>query len=364
MFEHLDVTDAVVLLCGSPERTSRVLHKYGAAASVIQCANPADLQRAASLRPSLVVICAGESVRAAHESALEADGVVAWRAAVRQAVPGVVVSVDTEQPKGETGTVFLIGAGPGDPGLMTARAFEALSASDVVLIDHLAPTADIAAWAPGAEIIDVGKVPGQHKVPQREIDRLMIDHALAGRNVARVKGGDPYVFGRGTEELYVCERAGLKVEVVSGVTASISVPARAKVPMTLRKVSHMFTVVSGHAELSDAELDHLAGFLKSGGTISLLMGVRTLPHTVAGLLARGVRGDMPLGTFEDVYRANERVRYSTLARANEDLQDVRPPAITVIGEVVAAGDSEDAAAQVARDELLGLALSEGKDARV
>lgn len=355
MFVDLDVADSLVLLCGESERTARVAHKYGAAASVIQCPSVDGLEGAAALRPALVVICAD-----AREDA-GALAVADWRSAIAEVLPGVVVSVDREAPLGETGTVFLIGAGPGTPGYMTARAFEALAASDVVLIDHLAPTADIEAWAPGAEIIDVGKVPGAHKVPQREIDQMMIDYALAGKNVARMKGGDPYVFGRGTEELYVCERAGLNVEVVSGVTSSIAVPASAKVPMTLRKVSHMFTVVSGHAELSDIELDHLAGFVKSGGTISLLMGVRTLPHTVAGLLARGVREDMPLGTFENVYRENERVRYSTLARATEELSDVNPPAITVIGDVVDAGNVEGEDATARRDALLQLALSEGRD---
>lgn len=349
MFIHLETDGALVLLVGAPERTARVAHKYGSAASLLQCPTEAGLQAAASLRPALVVICA---------PAAEAD---TWRSAVRQLIPGAVVTVDEEAPVDAVGTVYLIGAGPGLAGYMTARAHEALAASDVVLIDHLAPVSDIAAWAPGAEIIDVGKVPGAHKVPQRQIDQMMIDYALAGKNIARVKGGDPYVFGRGTEELYSCERAGVPVEVISGVTSSIAVPAAAGVPMTLRKVSHMFTVVSGHAELTDVELDHLAGFVRSGGTVSLLMGVRTLPHTVAGLLGRGVRNDLPLAVFESVYREGERVRFSTLGKAQVELLVVRPPAITVIGEVVAAGfaPGEDAAAR--RDELLQLALSEGRD---
>lgn len=352
MLIDCDVTGAVIGLVGQSERTGNVARKYARAGAVIECSQVEQLEALAERSPALVIICVGTDKDYAQ-----------WRAEVQRVLPGVLLSHDAEEPRQGTGKVFLIGAGPGHPGYLTVRARQALAESDVVLIDHLAPTADIQEWAPAAEIIDVGKVPGKHKVPQRQIDQLMIDSALAGRNVARLKGGDPYIFGRGSEELYVCEQAGLDVEVISGVTASIAVPARAGVPMTLRKVSHMFTVVSGHAELSDNELDHLAGFVRSGGTISLLMGVRTLPHTVAGLLARGVRADMPLGTFESVYRKNERVHYSTLERAVTELSDVRPPAITVIGEVVDVGNAEGKDAEARRDALLQLALSEGRDSR-
>ncbi|QRZ62407.1 uroporphyrinogen-III C-methyltransferase [Rothia sp. ZJ932] len=354
MYLHLETSGAVVLLAGDAERTARVAHKYKDAASIIQCPTPQALVPAAALRPVLAVICVAEN---------DQDAFPSWRTALAKTLPGTLITVDTEDPIGTVGTVFLIGAGPGLAGYMTVAAHRALASSDVVLIDHLAPVTDIELWAPGAEIIDVGKVPGEHKVPQRQIDQMMVNYALAGKNVARVKGGDPYVFGRGTEELYACERAGVPVEVISGVTSSIAVPASAGVPMTLRKVSHMFTVVSGHAELTDAELDLLAGFVTSGGTISLLMGVRTLPHTVAGLLERGVEARTPVGTFENVYREGERVRYSTLERAAEDLADLRPPAITVIGRVVDAGYASGTDESARRDALLQLALSEGRDAK-
>lgn len=351
MFVEIDVTGSAIALLGAKERTSRVARKYAAG----QTLQVEDASHLADLAPvSLAVVCVGEQDAATRDE---------WARSVRQHLPGALLTFDAEQPAPASGMVFLIGAGPGKAGYMTARALEALAESDVVLIDHLAPAADIASWAPGAEIIDVGKVPGKHKVPQRDIDRLMIEKAHAGLKVARVKGGDPYVFGRGTEELYVCEREGIDVEVISGVTSSIAVPASAKVPMTLRKVGHMFTVVSGHSELADAELDHLAGFIKLGGTVSLLMGVRTLPHTVAGLLARGVEGQMPLATFENVYREGERVTFSTLAKAGTDLADIKAPAITVIGRVVDAGEPADEAAACRRDALLAQALSEGRAAR-
>lgn len=344
MLLPLDVAGARLVLCGEPNRTARVARKYATAAELVQVADPAQLAKV-GFSPALAVICA------------DADGATDWRAALSEHLPGTVVTVDTEPAPGTTGTVYLIGAGPGDPGLMTVRAMEALAAADVVLIDHLAPTEDLAQWAPAAEVIDVGKLPGKHRVPQRDIDRLMIEHALAGRNVARLKGGDPYVFGRGSEELYVCEQAGLNIEVVSGVTSSIAVPARAKVPLTLRKSAHMFTVVSGHSELSDRELAQLAGFLKTGGTVSLLMGVRTLPATVQGLLRHGVRADMPVGTFEDVYRSGERVLFATLETAERVMADVRPPAVTVIGETVNAGANPHPDAVERRRALLERALS-------
>lgn len=349
MFVDCDLTGAHLALLGAPERTERVAHKYPGA-TLVQVANPAHLADCAPV--SLAVICAAKTDTEARD---------VWAQAVRDFLPGSLLTFDAEEPATGYGTVFLIGAGPGKAGYMTARALQALAESDVVLIDHLAPTADLAAWAPGAEIIDVGKVPGAHRVPQRQIDRLMIDKAKAGLKVARLKGGDPYVFGRGTEELYVCEREGIPVEVISGVTSSIAVPASAKVPMTLRKVGHMFTVVSGHSPLSDRELDHLAGFVELGGTVSLLMGVRTLPHTVASLLARGVDPAMPLATFENVYREGERVLFSTLDKADTELAGIRPPAITVIGRTVDAGNAPGQEAAARRDALLAQALSEGRD---
>lgn len=350
MLIDCDVTGAVIGLVGRPGRTGRVARKYARAGAVIECSQVDQLEALAEHSPALVIICAGAD-----------DDYARWRAEVSRALPGVLLSRDAEEPRQGAGKVFLIGAGPGHPGYLTVRAREALAESDVVLIDHLAPTADIQEWAPAAEIIDVGKVPGKHKVPQRQIDQLMIDAALAGRNVARLKGGDPYVFGRGSEELYVCEQAGLDVEVISGVTASIAVPARADVPMTLRKVSHLFSVVSGHAELSNQELNHLAELLKMGGTVSLLMGVRTLPHTVAGLLERGVDSDLPIASFENVYRPGEKILFSTLGNARTQLAEIKPPAITVIGRVVDAGCAPESEAQARRQALLELALSEGRD---
>ncbi|WP_237224018.1 uroporphyrinogen-III C-methyltransferase [Rothia nasisuis] len=332
MFADLELMDASVLLCGAPERTQRVAAKYVGAAHLFQVKDKAQLAVALTQEPiTLLVIC----------TALveEADS---WRAAARAAGSSALILVDDEAPFEQVGTVFLIGAGPGDPGLMTRHALTALAQADVVLLDHLAPHQDLPGWAPRAEIIDVGKIPGKHRVPQHEIDRLMVEYALAGRNVARLKGGDPYVFGRGAEELYVCEQAGIPVKVFSGVTSSIALPALAGVPVTLRGVSHMFTVVSGHLPLAASELDQLAGLLKGGGTVSLLMGVKSLPHTATGLRERGVPASLPLVAVQDGFRLNQREIYATLGDCLKTLADVKPPAVITLGEVCAlAGPRRD-----------------------
>lgn len=336
MFADLDITSASVLICGASGRVGQVAPKYQTAAQVKSVYSPELLPSAIEdMSPSLVVICAEQS-----------DEIADWRRAVTSALGSrglsALLLVDSEPASQHVGRVYLIGAGPGDPGLMTRHALEALSRADVVLLDHLAPHQDLPRWAPKAEIIDVGKIPGKHRVPQREIDRLMVEYAQAGRTVARLKGGDPYVFGRGAEELYVCEQAGIPVTVYSGVTSSIALPALAGVPITLRGVSHMFTVVSGHAPLSGTELDQLAGLLKDGGTVSLLMGVKSLPHTVAGLRERGVPASLPLIAVQDGFRPNQREIYATLGDCLETLAGVKPPAVITLGEVCAvAGPRRD-----------------------
>ncbi|MBF0807217.1 uroporphyrinogen-III C-methyltransferase [Rothia nasimurium] len=308
MFTDHDVTSAAVMLCGASERVGQVVPKYKAAAEVMSVYS-ADLLPSVleDISPSVVVICAEQPEEIGN-----------WRQAVKSALGSrglyALLLVDSEPAPQQVGRVFLIGAGPGDPGLMTRHALEALSRADVVLLDHLAPHQDLPRWAPKADIIDVGKIPGQHRVPQRKIDRLMVEHALAGRTVARLKGGDPYVFGRGAEELYVCEQSGIPVTVYSGVTSSIALPALAGVPITLRGVSHMFTVVSGHAPLGSSELDQLAGLLKD---------------------ERGVPASLPLIAVQDGFRPNQREVYATLGDCLETLADVKPPAVITLGEVCA-----------------------------
>ena len=152
--------------------------------------------------------------------------------------------------------------------------------------------------------------------------------------MVRLKGGDPYVYGRGAEELDACIAAGLEAEVIPGITSAIAVPARAAIPVTLRKVSSIFTVISGHSGLSETEVSAVEATLRAQGTVVLLMGVRTLPDTVASLLSRGIEADTPLATIENGFSEKERVTVTTLENAQADCASVKAPAITVIGEVV------------------------------
>lgn len=247
-----------------------------------------------------------------------------------------------------TGTVTLVGGGPGDPDLLTVAAVRALAAADVVLYDRLAPHETLVELAPGARLIDVGKRPGHHPIPQDEIERLMVEHALEGADVVRLKGGDPFVFGRGGEEVEACRLAGVPVRVVPGVTSAISVPAAAGIPVTHRSASRMFTVVSGHAPLSPAELEHLAGL---GGTIVILMGVTNLPSITSGLARFGMDANMPVAIVEQGYSTRQRTTFGDLGTIlTESVRaGVGSPAVVVIGEVVrlARGGDVDATAALA-----------------
>jgi uroporphyrin-III C-methyltransferase len=229
--------------------------------------------------------------------------------------------------------VTLVGGGPGDPDLMTVGAMKALAAADVVLYDRLGPREQLEEWAPRALLIDVGKTPGHHAVPQERINALLVEHALAGRDVVRLKGGDPFVFGRGGEEAAACRAHGIEVRVIPGVTSAIAVPASVGVPVTHREVSRAFTVVSGHAPLGESEL---AALVALGGTIVVLMGVANLPHLGAGLLRHGMPASMPFAVIERGFSDERRTTVAALGEVVRVLTDVQPrsPAVIVIGEVV------------------------------
>ncbi|WP_104088243.1 MULTISPECIES: uroporphyrinogen-III C-methyltransferase [unclassified Cryobacterium] len=243
-----------------------------------------------------------------------------------------------------TGPVTLVGGGPGAAELLTVAAVTALAQADVVLFDRLAPSDDLASLAPQATLIDVGKRAGSHPVSQTGIEELMVEHALAGKRVVRLKGGDPYVFGRGSEEVLACHRNGIAVTVISGVTSALAVPAAAGIPLTHRGISHAFTVISGHAPLTDNELE---GLTLLGSTIVVLMGVGTLPTLSQGLLRRGMSAEMPVAIIERGFSATQRTTVSTLSAVLADAAaaSVRSPAVLVVGEVVRLAYSGDAAAE-------------------
>jgi uroporphyrin-III C-methyltransferase len=253
-----------------------------------------------------------------------------------------------------SGRVTLVGGGPGREDLLTLAAVRALAEADVVLYDRLAPHERLAELAPRAELVDVGKRPGHHAVSQADIETLLVEHARAGRHAVRLKGGDPYVLGRGSEEVLACHHAGVHVEVIPGVTSAVAVPGAAGIPLTHRGVSHLFTVVSGHAPLSDTELAHLAGL---GGTIVVLMGVNSLPSLTAGLARHGMSAQMPVAIIERGFRPDQRTTIGDLTdivfaagRAH-----VTSPAVVVVGEVVRLAHDGDASAAELMERAAGFA---------
>ena len=236
----IDLTGREVLVTGSDHAARQAVRRYEAAGAVVyRLSTPQGAGADGPLpeRPFLV--------------AAVDDGQPGWEALLdRCRAAGIPVAA--EPAAGPVGHVTLVGGGPGTTELLTVAAVKALRDADVVFYDRLAPYQELPSLT-SAELVDVGKKPGHHKVGQADIEKLMVESALAGNNVVRLKGGDPYVFGRGGEEVAACVAAGVPVRVISGVTSAISVPAAAGIPVTHREVSHMFTVVSGHAPLTEKE---------------------------------------------------------------------------------------------------------------
>jgi uroporphyrin-III C-methyltransferase len=239
-----------------------------------------------------------------------------------------------EVPAPGGGQVTLLGGGPGRTGLLTLEACDALRQADVILYDRLAPTEDLAEIAPGVELIDVGKSPYHHPIPQRTIEHLMITRAKRGESVVRLKGGDPFVFGRGGEEMQACVLAGVPLHVVPGVSSAVAVPAASSIPVTHRGVSKSFTVISGHTPPDPRELEGLVGL---GGTIVILMGINNLTQIVAGLCRAGLDPATPAAAIERGFSDAQRSAMSPVGRLPAEVRrlDICAPAVVVIGDVVA-----------------------------
>jgi uroporphyrinogen III methyltransferase / synthase len=237
-----------------------------------------------------------------------------------------------------SGFVYLVGAGPGDPGLLTVRAVDVLGRADVVLHDRLTPAEALHAVRDGAEVVDVGKVGGGPQVPQAETERLLLEHARAGRVVVRLKGGDPYVFGRGGEEARVLREAGIPFEVVPGITAGIAAPGYAGIPVTFRGAASAVAFVTGHEDPGKEETaidwEALARF---PGTLVFYMGVRRLPRIAERLIAAGRPADQPAGIVERGTLPGQRSLTATLETLPDRAaaEEIRAPAVTVVGEVAA-----------------------------
>ncbi|MGC4781158.1 uroporphyrinogen-III C-methyltransferase [Micromonospora zamorensis] len=260
--------------------------------------------------------------------------------AVRLAPDGIAGRSDAST--GTTaGRVALVGAGPGDPELITVKGWRLLTEADVVVADRLVPGLLLDELRPDVELVDASKIPYGPSRAQEEINQILVDRALAGAFVVRLKGGDPYVFGRGGEELLACAEAGVPVTVVPGVTSSIAAPAAAGIPVTHRGVAHEFTVVSGHlAPDSPASLVRWEALASLRGTLVILMGLKNLAAITATLIAHGRSPQTPAAVVQEATTGAQRVLRSTLDAVAADAlaADIRPPAIVVVGDVVGALD--------------------------
>jgi uroporphyrinogen III methyltransferase/synthase len=234
------------------------------------------------------------------------------------------------------GVVYLVGAGPGEPGLITARALELIASAEVIVHDRLIPRQALAGARPEAEVLYVGKEPGEASVPQDEIEGLLVDRARAGRSVVRLKGGDPFVFGRGGEEAEALAAAGIPYEVVPGVTAGVAGPAFAGIPVTHREDASAVAFVTGHEDPGKGhpglDYDALAAF---PGTLVFYMGVRALPRIAERLIAAGRPADEPAAVIQRGTWPDQLTVAASLGEIAEAASEagIRPPSITLIGPV-------------------------------
>lgn len=236
-----------------------------------------------------------------------------------------------------TGRVYLVGAGPGDPDLITLKGLRLLREADVVIYDRLIPPELLWEARPHAELIDAGKQPSKHRLSQESINQTIVDRALKGKTVLRLKGGDPLVFGRGGEEALACFKYGIAFEIVPGISSAYAAPAYAGIPLTHRHLSSSFTVITGHEDPQKPESSINYGALaKIGGTIVILMGVKRLARITQSLIAQGLAAETPAATIEWGTVQNQRTLIGTVSTIADICRDqqIQPPAITVIGEVV------------------------------
>ena len=310
---------------GDPAVDARV--SADAEAARLWCIDAGDAERASAHVPARGEVDVGDAtLRVAVHGGGDPRRAATARTALVDHLSSGIVDLRSHRPS--AGWVALVGAGPGDDGLLTRRAAALLASADVVVTDRLVPTSTLALLPDTVRVIDVGKQPDHHPVPQVEINRILVREAQAGSGVVRFKGGDPYVLGRGGEERLACEEAGVPVEVVPGISSALAVPAAAGIPVTHRGLSRGFTVVTGHEDLTAVPpgSDH---------TVVILMGVATLARNTA-ILRAGRGPSTPVAVIERGCTPTQRVTLGTLddiaLRAEE--VGVANPAVIVVGDVV------------------------------
>ncbi|MEU0520512.1 uroporphyrinogen-III C-methyltransferase [Streptosporangium sp. NPDC006007] len=249
-------------------------------------------------------------------------------------------TVDARRNRTKPVGVALVGGGPGDPGLITVRGRQLLAQADVVVADRLAPQALLDELSPDVELIDAAKIPYGRYLAQERINELLIEHARQGRFVVRLKGGDPFVFGRGGEEMLACARAGIPVVVVPGITSPVAVPAAANVPVTHRGVSQEFHVISVHVPPGDPRSTvDWSNLARSAGTLVLMMAVERIQPIAKTLIQEGRSPETPVMVVQDGTLPTQRALHATLSTVAERVTaaGIRPPAIVIVGDVVKVG---------------------------
>ncbi|MEV6862505.1 uroporphyrinogen-III C-methyltransferase [Streptosporangium subroseum] len=249
-------------------------------------------------------------------------------------------TVDARRNRTKPVGVALVGGGPGDPGLITVRGRQLLAQADVVIADRLAPQALLDELSPDVELIDAAKIPYGRYMAQEKINELLIQHAKQGKFVVRLKGGDPFVFGRGGEEMLACAREGIPVIVVPGITSPVAVPAAANVPVTHRGVSQEFHVISVHVPPGDAKSTvDWPNLARSAGTLVLMMAVERIGTIAETLIRDGRSPETPVMVVQDGTLPTQRALFATLSTVAERVTaaGIRPPAIVIVGDVVKVG---------------------------
>jgi uroporphyrin-III C-methyltransferase len=233
----------------------------------------------------------------------------------------------------KSGTVYIVGAGPGDPELISLKGVKCLQKADVVIYDRLV-NGDLLSYAPTwAELISMGKEPEGRQAVQQEVNSLMVECAAQGKTVVRLKGGDPFIFGRGGEECQMLAAAGIPFEVIPGISSAIAVPAYAGIPLTYRKMAQSFTVITGHT-CGDQPCGIDWEDLPRSGTLVILMGIQNLAHIALRLVECGRADSTPVAVIQWGTTDAQAVVVGTLADISEQSVGIRPPAVIVVGEVV------------------------------
>ncbi|UWP81459.1 uroporphyrinogen-III C-methyltransferase [Dactylosporangium fulvum] len=333
-FEPGDLDGAwlVHVAVDDPEAAARV--SQAAAERRIFCVRADDRHAATAWTPAVTrhgpvtvaVLGGGDPVRA-----------VAVRDTIAEELAGGAVDAVAVPDDAGPGRVALVGSGPGDPELITVRGRRLLAAADVVVVDRLAAGLLLDELRPGVELVDASKIPYGRSVAQEEINRVLVDRARAGKFVVRLKGGDPFVFGRGGEEVQACAEAGVPVVVVPGISSSIAVPSAAGIPVTHRGVAHEFTVVSGHLPPGHPEsLVDWPALARLRGTLCVLMGLKNLPAIAAVLQEHGRAPDTPVAVVQEGTMRDQRTVRATLSTVADAVKEaaLRPPVVIVVGPVV------------------------------